>query len=59
MIEKLAQRPRLPITGKSMLERLELIKIFTDFLNETGNWLRFEDFLESHGYSLSELGMEE
>lgn len=37
----------------------EVAKIFTDFLNEQGEWFIFKDFVEKQGYKLEELGMED
>lgn len=38
------------------MDREELVQIFDRFLNETGNWNKFEEWLEEQGYSMEELG---
>ena len=42
-----------------MIDKKELIQIFEQFLNETGNWYRFTDFAEKEGYTIEELGFSE
>ena len=32
------------------MDKAELIKLFEQFLNETGNWYNFRDFVENQGY---------
>jgi len=45
--------------AKKKLELEEIIRVFTDFLNESGNYYSFKDFIEKQGYTLEEFGMEE
>ncbi len=37
----------------------EITKVFTDFLNESGEWWNFKEFVEKQGYKLEELGMQD
>jgi hypothetical protein len=41
------------------LSKKEIGEIFVDFLNESGNWQNFKEFIEQKGYSLSELEIED
>lgn len=42
-----------------MINKEELIQVFEQFLNETGNWYNFKEFVEKQGYTIEELGFSE
>lgn len=42
-----------------MITKEELILLFEQFLNESGSWYTFKDYVEKQGYTVSELGFSE
>jgi hypothetical protein len=42
-----------------MIDKEELISVFEQFLNETGSWYNFKEFVEKQGYTVEELGFSE
>lgn len=41
------------------MNKQDLIELFEMFLNEQGKWLAFKEYIESQGYTLLEIGMED
>lgn len=42
-----------------MLDKETILQVFEDFLNHTGQFYSFKDFIEKQGYTLEEFGMSE
>lgn len=38
------------------MDKEELVELFDRFINENGLWFEFKTWVESQGYSVSELG---
>lgn len=41
------------------MSKEEIVEVFEQFLNETGNWYHFKEFVEKQGYTLEELGFKD
>lgn len=41
------------------MSKEEIAELFEWFLNETGQWYNFKEFIKSRGYSLEELGFKD
>ena len=41
-----------------MLDKDQLAEEFENFLNESGQWQNFKEWIEQKGYKLSDYGME-
>lgn len=41
------------------LNKKEIAQIVEDFLNNTGQWFDFKNYIENKGYKLEELGFED
>lgn len=44
---------------KCKLDKEEVIELLDSFLNETGNWYTFCDYLRERGYSPEDLGLDD
>lgn len=42
-----------------IMSKEEIAELFEQFLNETGQWYNFKEFIESQGYNLEELGFKD
>lgn len=42
-----------------VLDTKDIVDLFENFLNESGQWSNFKEWIEDQGYKLEEFGMED